>query len=104
MSTTRMLRVRHTHGGGYVHSFATRRAVPPALNWASRNALSNKAAEPPAFASWSSLGNIAHAARFGRNETLNSGLKLEAPARDAVVQLRLDAMPLVVTLAVGAIG
>jgi hypothetical protein len=94
-----------THGGGYVHSYsATRRAAPPAANWASRDALSSKAAEPPAFASWSSLGNIAHAARFGRNETLIAGLKLEAPARNAVVQLRLDAMPLVVTLAVGAIG
>lgn len=100
-----MLRVRHTHGGGYVHySSATRRAVPPAAHWASKNVLSFKAAEPPAFASWSSLGNIAHAARFGRNETLIAGLKLEAPARDAVVQLRLDAMPLVATLAVGAIG
>ena len=57
-------------GGGYVQYFATRRAVPPGVVWASTNAPLVQARGATCLPSWSSLRNIAHAARFGRNETL----------------------------------
>jgi hypothetical protein len=48
--TTRMLRTRHAHGGGYVHHFATGRPVPPEVIRASKMHYSSKAAGRVTFA------------------------------------------------------
>jgi len=49
-STTRTPQTRRAHGGGYVHCFATHRAVPPDVIRASRMHYSSKAAGRLAFA------------------------------------------------------
>lgn len=67
--TTRMLRTRLATRGGYVHWFATRRAVPPDVVWAARATLS---AQARGVSYSCSSRNIAHAASFGRNERLKA--------------------------------